>query len=460
MNSSCRIAALASFSFAIAGSATAAEPDRSENPWSHWYIGSGIGPGFGAKYKLNGRSFSFDDGLQGATDKSPLIALNVVNAGIALSPNLLFGFSGSAASQIGKLNGNDAQLQINNYFAALTWFPAEKGFFLRGGAPLRAARGDEGRALAHRLQERGAEFRAPLHQVQEHVAAHREQRAVGFRDSRGEPRRAIDERHFAEDAAGAHFFDHRIADADRDAAFEHREQRHAQVPFPHDDPSGFVAEARRRADHLREIGEQLRLERGGFPPPGVRRSGGARDRIAQAADHDAHQHEREPRGPAECGAKLRVVEADHPAVALRHRGGAARHLAHRGHLAENLAGPDGGDGLAFHDDADFPLQEQVDPVGHEQQRHALPVLGEDDRALRDRLRLARELEEIQRDGRIVERRAPGNAGTRRIQNSLLPEIGSGRDYAYGPRAGGRNEAAERAYCILRSALRAETAAFS
>jgi len=136
MNSSCRIAALASFSFAIAGSATAAEPDRSENPWSHWYIGSGIGPGFGAKYKLNGRSFSFDDGLQGATDKSPLIALNVVNAGIALSPNLLFGFSGSAASQIGKLNGNDAQLQINNYFAALTWFPAEKGFFLRGGAGL------------------------------------------------------------------------------------------------------------------------------------------------------------------------------------------------------------------------------------------------------------------------------------------------------------------------------------
>ncbi len=136
MNSSCRIAALASFSFAIAGSATAAEPDRSENPWSHWYIGSGIGPGFGAKYKLNGRSFSFDDGLQGATDKSPLLALNVVNAGIALSPNLLFGFSGSAASQIGKINGNDAQLQINNYFAALTWFPAEKGFFLRGGAGL------------------------------------------------------------------------------------------------------------------------------------------------------------------------------------------------------------------------------------------------------------------------------------------------------------------------------------
>ncbi len=76
-----------------------------------------------------------DPRIPGPTGTSA-VALNVVNAGIALSPNLLFGFSGSAASQIGKLNGNDAQLQINNYFAALTWFPAEKGFFLRGGAGL------------------------------------------------------------------------------------------------------------------------------------------------------------------------------------------------------------------------------------------------------------------------------------------------------------------------------------
>jgi hypothetical protein len=138
MNVSCRIAAVAGLSCAIAGfaSASAAEADRSENRWSHWYVGTGIGPGFGAKYKLNGQSITFDDRLQGATDKSPLIALNIVNAGIALSPKLLAGFSGSAVSQIGKLAGNDAHLQINNYFAALTWFPAEQGFFVRGGAGL------------------------------------------------------------------------------------------------------------------------------------------------------------------------------------------------------------------------------------------------------------------------------------------------------------------------------------
>jgi hypothetical protein len=139
MNLSCRIAAVAGLSCAIAGFASAsaaAEADWSENRWSHWYVGTGFGPGFGAKYKLNGQSITFDDRLQNATDKTPLIALNVVNAGIALSPNLLFGFSGSAVAQTGKIAGNDTHLQINNYFAALTWFPAEKGFFVRGGGGL------------------------------------------------------------------------------------------------------------------------------------------------------------------------------------------------------------------------------------------------------------------------------------------------------------------------------------
>ncbi len=123
-------------SCAIAGFATAAEADRSGNPWSHWYIGGGIGPGFGAKYKLNGQTITFDDRLQGATDKTSLVAVNVVNAGIALSSNLLLGGSVSAVAQGGTLAGKDAHLQINNFLAALTWFPAEKGFFLRGGAGL------------------------------------------------------------------------------------------------------------------------------------------------------------------------------------------------------------------------------------------------------------------------------------------------------------------------------------
>jgi hypothetical protein len=138
MNLSRRIAAVVGLSCAtgFASAAAVPEADKPESRGLGWYVGTGIGPGFGAKYKLRGQSISFDDSLQGTTDKTPLVALNVVNAGIALSPNLLFGFSGSLVSQMGKRAGKDEHLQINNYLAAFTWFPAEKGFFLRGGVGL------------------------------------------------------------------------------------------------------------------------------------------------------------------------------------------------------------------------------------------------------------------------------------------------------------------------------------
>ena len=149
MTSNRRIAA-AVLSCAIAGCATAASaeglllaqapgaspaPSASEpfSPWRHWYVGTGIGPGFGAKFKVAGQWVSFSDALTGATDKTGLFAANIVNGGVALTPNLLVGFSGSFAAQSGKIAGEDARVQINNYFAALTYFPAEKGFFVRGG---------------------------------------------------------------------------------------------------------------------------------------------------------------------------------------------------------------------------------------------------------------------------------------------------------------------------------------
>src|SRR6267142_4802432 len=104
MNSLCRIAVVGGLSCAIAGFAhasAAAEAGKSDSPWSHWYVGTGLGAGFGAKFKLNGQSVSFDDALQGATDKSSLVAGNIINAGIALRPSLLVGFSGSFVAQIG-----------------------------------------------------------------------------------------------------------------------------------------------------------------------------------------------------------------------------------------------------------------------------------------------------------------------------------------------------------------------
>ena len=61
-----------------------------------------------------------------------------------MSPNLLFGFTGSLVSRTGKFVNNEVHLQINNYLAALTWFPVEKGFFLRGGAGLANTMVDSG----------------------------------------------------------------------------------------------------------------------------------------------------------------------------------------------------------------------------------------------------------------------------------------------------------------------------
>src|SRR5258706_3538095 len=113
MNSFCRIAAIGGVSCAIAGFAhasAAAEADQSYSPWSHWYVGAGLGAGFCAKFKLNGRSGSFDDAPQCAADKSSLVAPDIVNAGIALSPSLLVGFSGSFVTHACSIYGSDADI--------------------------------------------------------------------------------------------------------------------------------------------------------------------------------------------------------------------------------------------------------------------------------------------------------------------------------------------------------------
>lgn len=101
------------------------------------FAGAGLGGGFGARYKVNGNTVTFDDRLQGTTDKTPLVAVNVASFGIAMRPGLFAGIDLSGFGQSAKLpNGDRSSLQITNYFAALTWFPWESGLFLRGGAGL------------------------------------------------------------------------------------------------------------------------------------------------------------------------------------------------------------------------------------------------------------------------------------------------------------------------------------
>jgi len=142
MNSFCRIAASADCLCAIAGFAPAAigaegPTDKPASPGRGWYVGTGIGRDSTRNTSCNGQSISFDDRLRGATDKSPLIALNIVNAGIALSRACCSGSAGRRSRRSASSPGNNAHLQINNYFCrAHVGTSAEQGFFVRGGGGL------------------------------------------------------------------------------------------------------------------------------------------------------------------------------------------------------------------------------------------------------------------------------------------------------------------------------------
>src|SRR5215470_2018373 len=88
-------------------------------------IGGGLGGGFGAKFKKNGQTVTFDDAFQGAIDKTPLVAVNVATFGIALKPGFYVGLDLSGVGQAGKIGSISTSVQITNYLAAVTWFPWE-----------------------------------------------------------------------------------------------------------------------------------------------------------------------------------------------------------------------------------------------------------------------------------------------------------------------------------------------
>src|SRR5258706_16203497 len=89
--------------------------------------------------------------------------------------------------------------------------PIFHGFFLAapsGGLrpPGGALRGREGGAFAHGPKQRGAEFRAAFHQMQEHVAADREEDAVGVRHGGRQAGGAVEQRPLPEAAPPRRFF--------------------------------------------------------------------------------------------------------------------------------------------------------------------------------------------------------------------------------------------------------------
>jgi hypothetical protein len=96
-----------------------------------WYIGFGLGGGDGTIKDAGGTS-SFKEFF----GKSPTtVALNF-KVGATLTPRLLLGFDLSGVSSSASEGGADATLTIVNYDGVVTFFPVERGFFLRAGAGL------------------------------------------------------------------------------------------------------------------------------------------------------------------------------------------------------------------------------------------------------------------------------------------------------------------------------------
>jgi hypothetical protein len=115
----------------FAAPAIAADPPEEQ---TKAFVGVGVGTGT-ARYKVNGTTKSFSDSLRGSSDESPFIAVKVVTFGVEVKPNLFAGADLTGVAQSGtNTNTGTNTLQISNYFASLTWFPWERGLFLKGAA--------------------------------------------------------------------------------------------------------------------------------------------------------------------------------------------------------------------------------------------------------------------------------------------------------------------------------------
>jgi hypothetical protein len=140
---------------AVSGACFAKEHEKSS-----WYIGFGLGTGDGG-WEIEGKEVTFDDWFEGF-DTTPSVTGNL-GVGAILNPKLHLGFDLSVISQEGdgEVHGYDveANFQINNYLAALTYFPTGEGLFIKAGAgvsvityeisggPVSESRSDSGTAI-------------------------------------------------------------------------------------------------------------------------------------------------------------------------------------------------------------------------------------------------------------------------------------------------------------------------
>jgi hypothetical protein len=110
-----------------------------------WYIGFGLGGGSGRATETSG-----DRPLADWVDADHLTAFLQFQAGVTLTPGLLLGGELDVLRTSSDTSQGKKAAQISNVDAVLTWYPQEKGFFLRGGGGLTVFRREwPGLSAAH-----------------------------------------------------------------------------------------------------------------------------------------------------------------------------------------------------------------------------------------------------------------------------------------------------------------------
>jgi hypothetical protein len=119
-----------------AAQASAPDPAAREHVRDSWYIGFGLGSGV-ANLTVDGATRSFRDVLRGRGTGTPFNVAFQFEVGATLREDLLVGLDLRALRSQGKagpaLGDVDLGLTASQALAMLTWFPAQRGFFLRAG---------------------------------------------------------------------------------------------------------------------------------------------------------------------------------------------------------------------------------------------------------------------------------------------------------------------------------------
>ena len=106
-----------------------------EKKKSSWYIGFGLGTG---ELKVEGETMDDAFSENPSIDVGQELTLNF-GVGAIINPKLHLGFDVSAINQSAEANFDSTLgLQVNNYFAAISFYPMEKGLFFKAGAGISA----------------------------------------------------------------------------------------------------------------------------------------------------------------------------------------------------------------------------------------------------------------------------------------------------------------------------------